>query len=174
MPEFDAKLQELKDSAGRWKLEPDVRLFEAEGLHCELRRGPLGQWCGYVSVPEGHPLHGKQYNDTVVPPEKLIERDLDIAKVGILNVFCAGRHEQPIEEKCDIVLLLDVHGGLTYSGERDGKWWFGFDCAHNNDLCPGMLKHSLSLPWGTYRTIEYAEQECRNLAKQLKEWPNAN
>lgn len=51
----------------------------------------------------------------------------------------------------------DVHGGITYSGDRreKGTWWHGFDCHH------------------LYDTIErcdesYAVRECEWLAKQLR------
>jgi hypothetical protein len=40
---------------GPWQDEPDQLDFMIEGYLCQLRRGQMGGWCGYVLVPEGHP-----------------------------------------------------------------------------------------------------------------------
>jgi len=48
---------------GPWHDEPDRVVFEHAGYPCILNRGPLGSWCGYVGVPEGHPWFGKRYDD---------------------------------------------------------------------------------------------------------------
>lgn len=68
---------------------------------------------------------------------------------------------------------LNVHGGLTYSGTGsgsihfeglDGLWLFGFDCAHSQDLSPGMRIHNGSI----YRTLDYVRIQCAELARQLQ------
>lgn len=56
---------------------------------------------------------------------------------------------------------------LVDDQEDDHVWWFGFDCAHCDDLAPG-IRYSTSLMRGTYRDIEYVKAECRQLAQQLK------
>jgi len=67
-----------------------------------------------------------------------------------------------------------------HSDEPDETWWFGFDCAHAWDRCPKIeaLSSSLGLhyPQHTdpelkigYKNIAFVEDECRSLAKQLKE-----
>jgi hypothetical protein len=58
---------------------------------------------------------------------------------------------------------IEVHGGLTYSGgQKDEKlWWFGFDTAHSDDD-PRF--------GGWTKDQKFVEQECMQLAKQLKEW----
>ena len=63
--------------------------------------------------------------------------------------------------------FLDVHGGVTYMGE--GK--FGFDCGHAGDFSP-------NLSFGTsgaeeYRTVEYATDEVKRLAQQLRNYDTA-
>jgi hypothetical protein len=82
--------------------------------------------------------------------------------------------------------VLDVHGGLTYSGECHGAichapkpgepdkvWWFGFDCAHAGDLSPRVeaLLNAISpghrFEHDTYRTMDYARKETERLAEQL-------
>lgn len=35
-----------------------VREWEHAGMACAIRHGAFGCPCGYVRVPEGHPLHG--------------------------------------------------------------------------------------------------------------------
>ena len=47
---------------------------------------------------------------------------------------CFGTHKNELPD-------LDVHGGLTCSGEgvagSVGHWWFGFHCGHLGDYAPG-------------------------------------
>lgn len=40
-----------------------VKTWEHAGMTCVLRHGYLGILCGYVALPEGHPLHGVKYQD---------------------------------------------------------------------------------------------------------------
>ena len=51
----------------------------------------------------------------------------------------------------------DVHGGITYSGNRGekGTWWHGFDCHHLYDNIER-------------RDEPYAVRECEWLATQLR------
>lgn len=122
-----------------WENEPDREEFRHYGLDCIMQRvESMGHWCGYVAVPPGHPLHGKDY------------WDLDI----------------------------NVHGGLTYAagcndkichepkpGEPDNVWWFGFDCAHCDDLSPYMARFRIH--GAVYRDINYVRRETKDLAEQL-------
>jgi hypothetical protein len=58
------------------------------------------------------------------------------------------------------------------AGEDDAVWWFGFDCAHAWDLTPGyraLSRHFRSDDDDVYRDQGYVEDECRKLARQLKE-----
>jgi hypothetical protein len=134
---------------GPWQSEPDRVDFRHAGLPCLLRRHErLGNWCGYAAVPPGHPLHGKHY------------------------------HEVDVK----------AHGGLTYAnacrgpichvpgpGEPDDVWWFGFDCSHAFDLCPGMAAWERSLGCRppeidrleTYRDLAYVRAQVEKLAEQL-------
>lgn len=132
---------------GEWDAEPDKMQWQddATGLPCLVVRGPVGALCGYVGVAEGHPLHGKSYSD-------------------------------------DAVYDVRVHGGLTFDGpcqerehgichipapgDPDPVWWFGFDCAHGGDKAPAY-DHGI-LSDGDYRNLAYVQNECRELAEQLK------
>jgi hypothetical protein len=53
-------------------------------------------------------------------------------------------------------------------------WWFGFDCAHCDDLSPMTyetmqgVRQAISIrDNGIYRTFEYVKGECAQLAQQL-------
>lgn len=50
-----------------WESEPDYVDWESHGLKCEIRRvEKFGHLCEYVSVPAGHPLYGKHYNNVEI------------------------------------------------------------------------------------------------------------
>lgn len=132
-----------------WETEPDFLEFvdESTGYRCFIQRHPeLKHLCGYVELPKEHKLYGETNVDN------------------------------------ELLLNLDVHGGVTYANKK--KYYVtikamcftidfvvGFDCGHWTDYVP------YSLPWGmnkiigdeTYKDIEYVTNECKKLAKQLKE-----
>lgn len=161
-----------------WWSEDNKVDFEADGLKCAMRRGPLGSWCGYVGVPSTHPWFGKSYNDTIKPTADMLG-PRDPQDYGIVDLFLAVHSEKSIEEEMSIGLAMRVHGGLTYAqdhepyGEPDGLWWFGFDCAHCDDLIPSFAESRIysdsmrGLPKGIYRDQAYVVSECQSLAAQL-------
>lgn len=131
---------------GPWTDEPNRVEFEHKGVPCLMVRQPGGwHWCGYAAVPPGHPWHGKGYDGVEV----------------------------------------DIHGGLTFAdacgglvchvpkpGEPDNVWWFGFDCAHFDDLRPMdrvLLGDRFSFPGDpdTYRDAHYVRAQCKRLAEQI-------
>lgn len=124
------------------------------GYDCLLMQGPFAL-CGYVRIPEGHPLHGVSYNEPL--PAALQEKGKEvlegpIGKRGPIDVFCmAGRGSLHAGD------LFDVHGSVTYSGEREGAgFWYGFDLGHLDDHETGIDEDA-----------EYAKTECARLATQL-------
>lgn len=150
---------------GPWTDEPDEETFEHAGLACRIiRHSRGGHLCGYVRVPEGHPLYGKGYSDVV--PDSIRESaqaalHSPLGKRGIISAFTCD----PEAPRIDI--LFDVHGSLTFSDELHGVegHWFGFDCAHAGDLQP-CCEYSFGDDC-EYRDIEYVRAECRSLAEQL-------
>lgn len=144
--------------AGPWSDEADERRWvdEATGLECWVRRGPMGAWCGYVGVTPDSPLRGLSYYTS----------SYDIEEV--LSGKAAA--SAPLQAK---VNGIEVHGGLTYSGNWSGQsHWFGFDCSHYGDLSPRLLHfdswEGVRLnPRDTYRTQGFVEGECVKLAAQL-------
>lgn len=158
---------------GPWQDEPDKVQWidEATGLDCLIHRGPSGSLCGYVGVPEGHPLHGIDYSQCSLP-EPCGETWCEHSPMG----------------------KIDVHGGLTFAdscadgpneavgvchipedGRPDHVWWFGFDCAHAWDISPASTARGMAIDPGlftpgpdeTYRDRVYVEREIASLARQL-------
>jgi hypothetical protein len=136
--------------AGPWDGEPDRVEFKAHGLPCLMRRTERGNWCGYVAVPPGHPLHGKGYD----------EEEVAVSAHGGLTFAgpCSG-------DICHV----------PASGEPDDVHWFGFDCAHYDDFVPAMVAWRGGYPalekltaFETYRDANYVRRECEDLAEQLK------
>jgi hypothetical protein len=106
------------------------------GFKWMVTHNAMGYRCGYVRIPMGHPWHGKAYDS----------------------------------------VDTDVHGGLTFAhpdepynkDQPEDGWWIGFDCAHSGDApdpeLPGSERlHSM---WGTVRTQDYVESQCRFLCQQ--------
>jgi hypothetical protein len=159
MEEFHKYTEEQKREwfgEGPWVKEPDSATFEHLGIKCLVYRvvkqdGPDhffgGHFCGYCLLPDGHPWTGKEINDI------------------------------------DAV----VHGGVTFNhseemGPLKGAL-VGFDCAHSGDLVPSMhsFKRTGSIEdielfeWllghgrDTYESLGYVVDQCKILAKQVKE-----
>ena len=139
--------------------------FEYKGFTCIVVMQSLAYRCGYVGVTKDHPLYGMKF----------------------------GWDDSNIK----------VHGSLTHSGGGEKStypiesdfWWLGFSCAHKGDGKdyekalelfrdnPAALKRintiraieSTSNRSGEkVCTLEYVENECRNLADQLSAMEGVN
>jgi hypothetical protein len=139
---------------GPWQTEPDRVEWrdEATGYTCLItRHRSFGNLCGYVAVPPGHPLHGKEYED------------VDLYAHGGVNYSdaCSG-------QICHV----------PAPGEPDNVWWFGFDCSHMLDYSPALDMRTRKLmgdKWTppvmpeVYRELDYVREVCTELARQLYE-----
>lgn len=151
---------------GPWDDEPMERidLTTQAGYAGLLHRGPMGAWCGYVGVPEGHPLYGKQYSECLLgcPPDAPKCPRIDDPPQGEGQLLASLEKSaldlrRWLEERGGKSwscyphptpgALLRVHGGITYADSCHGRichpgearvWWFGFDTAHAWDDIPGM------------------------------------
>ena len=143
----------ITDPIDEFLSEPDkVQYMDEEtGMPCLIVRGPSGALCGYVGVPESHPLFGKDY-DELYNYEN--EKGVSIDVHGGLT-FADKCH--PREGGLGICHAPD-------KGESDNVWWFGFDCAHCGDLVPAYDSIHRG---GIYRTIAYVENQIKYLARQL-------
>lgn len=126
---------------GPWDGEPDRWEARHAGFPVLAVRNELGNWCGYVGVPPGHPWRGGN-ND-----------DLD-------NVRVHG----------GITYASPCQGAICHvpaPGEPDDVLWIGFDCAHAYDLVPGMLQFQRGGHAGdVYRSLAYVQEQTRALADQ--------
>lgn len=142
---------------GPWNDEPDREEWKTKtGLPGLIVRNGLGGLCGYVAVPPGHPLHGKDYDAP------------DVRVHGGLTFAAGCREDGPICHK-------------PAPGEPDNVWWFGFDCVHSGDWAPpsyppgllGSRDRALPAPAGSpwpadvYRDLAYVRAEVESLAGQL-------
>lgn len=66
---------------------------------------------------------------------------------------------------------IDCHGGLTYSEKEVNNWVIGFDCAHYDDFCPGLIKYSSTYDEETYeetyKDMNYVTNELHGIVDQL-------
>jgi len=138
-----------------WDNEPaSLRWTDAAtGYKCYLVRSPLGSLCGYVKVPHNHPWRGKKYYG----------KNIRGRRYGIR-----------------LELRIEVHGGITFSGKPRRSTggslrghWFGFDCAHFQDMVPALVKlcglNTPTLFEGcVYRDVSFVKAECAKLAGQLR------
>lgn len=175
-----------------WLTEPNELEWtdDATGYPCRMVRNSMGAWCGYVGIPEGHPWFGKKYNDPVKVSKAVLERPLDVDKVGVFNLFLGDVDME--ERTIAIALAVDVHGGLNFAEEDDDRWWFGFDCGHAFDLSPGLrvsieeARKAFGFPDGladqltrafdnqVYRDLPYVKEQVTSLAAQLKRFHLVN
>lgn len=167
---------------GPWQEEHcDKIQFEDKhtGMPCLAVRSHFGSWCGYVGVTADHPLYGVPYSTCAKKPQCEPETD----HLGNAWWECDHRPEA----------ILDVHGGITFSGgcrktddpavgichvpspgEPEDVYWFGYDCGHYTDTQPGLRATIRALggsgapfPGESYKTLTYVQAECATLCDQL-------
>lgn len=119
---FIFKCPNIDFGPGDWANEPDFILWQDAhtSLYCAIIRSPvMGNLCGYVAVPETHPLYRKSEHAVHIDCEK---------PINYANASIAGNYEnyQAIESPLE-----------------DKLWWFGFDCMHASDLTPATEKELL-------------------------------
>lgn len=165
MPTFTEEYRTTDKSEwgpGPWQDEPDKAVWvdPATGLDCMIHRNHAGAWCGYVGVPEGHPAHGKDYDEVQASVHG-----------GLTYAGACQPVESPETGLCHI----------EQPGRPDHVWWVGFDCGHYMDFMPALevtmreirRKYHDSPGYtevgGTYRDINYVVLEVQDLAKQLAE-----
>lgn len=166
------------------------REFEHCGYKCVVLFQPMGHRCGYVGIPETHPLHRKSYSSYLdIKKSDIGDREVS----GVFQLFSACLDD---DERVQIDAYFQCHGGITYSGGGKGShypidsdlWWFGFDCAHAGDgkdlqlayeRFPNEREHIFKMIElekkfpildEVVRTEGYVVAECRRLAEQLKEF----
>ena len=123
---------------GEWTNEPDkiTWFFPQHNLMAMIVRHPLlGHLCGYVGLPNNHPLYGVSIDDAP----------------GYVHGHWT------YADYCDDHIC---HKALP--DEPNKVYWLGFDCAHYNDLSPG-----LPYTQGTYKNIYYVANEIAQVLEEL-------
>lgn len=143
---------------GPWQEEPDRVEWKHAGFVClMLRSHSGGNWCGYVGVPPGHPLHGKGYSDPHPNPVDALDVHGGITYAN----SCAGNI-------CHV----------PAPGEPDDVWWLGFDCNHAWDIAPKSEAYwreqdpdnpFRAQPDQVYRALPYVKRQVEQLAEQMRE-----
>jgi hypothetical protein len=147
----NSAIDRLAWGRGPWSDEPDKAQWqdEATGFVCLAVRVPeSGHWCGYVGIPEGHPLFGVDYDTAHERYEIYVHGGLTFA------------------DKCQNDKRRGEFGvcHIPEPGQPDHVWWLGFDCAHCGDTSPGLSRFG-TMRGDTYRTLDYVREECRQLAE---------
>ncbi len=144
------------------------------GLEYEVVATSMGHRCGYVRIPEGHPLFGLDYGHAA-PAVSMADLEGEcVGKRGVMSLLHSGG---PEAKDVRLDLLFDVHGSLTFAGPRHAQtdWWLGFDCAHAGDapdpelMSPELYGLRFRDPGDLIRSREYVSAECERLAKQVAE-----
>ena len=129
---------------GPWSTEPDrVSWKTRAGFPALIVRNTMGNLCGYVAVPPGHPAHGVD------------------GESGALDDFPEPHGGFTFSVSCRGAILH-----VPEPGEPDDVWWLGFDCAHLGDHW--QLDEAPDLD-RVYRDIPYVTNECEELAARLRE-----
>lgn len=172
----------------KYKIESD---FIYKGYRCITIFNSLGIRCGYVGIPKGHCLYGKEDYDKVGVMVKEWAEEMNIDKLSPVTLFLGNLQDTESEIRMD--MFFNVHGSITYTngGEnssypiKSDLWWIGFDCGHAED---GRDLDFVEELWGDdeelkrwviferttqcfedweIRTLEYTQQECKNLVDQV-------
>ena len=147
---------------------------ESHGFVWECVAMDLGHRCGYVQIPDGHPLYGLSFCDKAPGFELADVADEPAGKRGILSLLLSRVGD---DNSITLDVLFNVHGSLTFGGSRysNTDWWLGFDCGHYGDA-PDLAIMSdqhreIEGRWasrvGVIHTQEYVEAECIALAEQI-------
>jgi len=122
----------------------------ATGLCCVAVRHPLfGTWCGYVCVPEGHPLHGKH------------PRKVRVIVHGGMNYTGPACQQTRVEKPGHWWFGFDcAHGGDLVPSTKALALLFDLP-DETAALLRRMEAHEV------YRTLGYVREQCIKLAGQL-------
>ena len=139
--------------SGPWDSEPDHDHWHHLGYECFILRNRLGVWCGYVSIPRGHPWY------------QVEEFTIDVVAHGGLTWGDMESREF-----------------LDFLPSDPSRFTIGFDCGHASfDYVPGMFTDEIIEAFGkplafgmpgdhpdAYRTIDYAKEQTNFLAEQVR------
>ena len=109
---------------------------------------------------------------------KIIEKEGDYKKFTYKGVSCEIKRITSLGHLCGYIKLpleysdpesIPCHGGVTFCEEHNDYIEIGFDCAHYQDLSPFKLGMGMGGSDGTYRTMEYCENELKSMVDYVYE-----
>ncbi|MFV0622661.1 hypothetical protein ACBY01_01440 [Sphingomonas sp. ac-8] len=160
-------------SDGPWSTEADKIAWTdpASGYPCIIRRSPLHQHlCGYVAVPPGHPLYGREYG-TLFGIMIGVHGGIDYSDVCERD---AHEDRSICHVAADVGSRQEARRAVA-DNHDDDAWWFGFSCDQRDDLVPsdtrrpgGYKTPAFGVDDPTYKTEAFVYGECVRLAAQLK------
>ena len=148
-----------------WTVEQQWKTLS--GLDAAVIMTFTGHRCGYVAVKPDHPAYGKSYHEQL---DCIKQEAVDSCTLGAKSPILAftaavGSDDEGRKVRRSLDILIEVHGGLTYSSSAEddsypvfieNSWWFGFNCAHCGDS-----------PEIGGRSLDYCVNQCNILALQL-------
>lgn len=127
---------------GEWSGEPnELKWTSAEGYPCEMVRNYFGAWCGYVEIPDGHPVCGLGWDDQPV-------KDLEVHGGITYAARCKNSGRWVLGFDC--AHFQDMVPGHITSGLYPNDEF---------EILPGVYRR--------YRNLEYARANTNSLAEQL-------
>ena len=131
----------------QYKVEKD---FIVEGYRCVIVGQSLGHRCGYIGLPKGHPLHGKDYDE------------IDINVHGGLT-YSDNSGTYPVENTGDIWWI-----GFDCGHYMDGKdFELIKELTDMRTYFQLLQMEKMFRTKGIVRTKEYVENELRSVVNQL-------
>lgn len=135
----------LVEFFGNYRIE---REFEESGLECCTRTHDMGHRCGYVALPKGHPLFGKNWDECYdIAPELEVDGGITFAN-GTDEMWVLGWDAAHGWHKRDWSIVSDR---FKESRDRYPELYVDFD------------------PNGYMVDADMAERETRSFARQLAE-----
>lgn len=133
---------------GPWDGEGDAAAWITDvGLPGAMFRNRMGDWTGYVAIDNGHPYHGKSYD----------EIDDDVVAHGGLTFAGEGTYRLP-----ELPGVWWLGFDCAHAWDVVPAW-----------TADAILSECMDQIGGTYRDAVYVRAEVERLAAQLAELPPA-
>lgn len=128
-----------------WITEPHQVTWtdEETNLPCVILRHEMGFLCGYVGIPQDHPMFGLTLKEC---------KNIFRIHGGITECRYLSNEE-----------VLTTWENYHQSKHYLDAWFFSFDCGHYGDFIPGRE----DISFGIYRDIKFVKEQCKLLARQL-------
>lgn len=132
-----------------WGDDRIEREFEESGLQCCTRTNDMGHRCGYVALPKGHPLFGKDYDKCYdIAPDLEVDGGITFAS-GTDDVWILGWDAMHAWHRRDWSIASSE---MRESAQKHPELYLDCDW-------PGG--------WSYMVDADMAERETRNFAQQL-------